>query len=472
MRKELLLRAIVAIGLIVMYGCRSFTDSPAPVELTWEAGVRDVCPGYSENTFVLHNISDSLLGKDWAIYFCSIPFEVRMDSLAAVCIEQVNSSYYKMYPTKHFIPLLPGDSLRISYFRNGRLVKNSHAPEGTYWVQHLGTTESAPQSIKLTCRPLTLTDETVAATARAYERNLPLLNASTLQLWDILPSVKEALPGKGELVLEKKFALDCHSDFFNEGTLLKEKLKALYGLESVRTADVKVTLDYLSEGVNAVNEEFYTLDVTDGRIAVRAATAHGMFNGTQTLLSMLKGQKAPYRLKNVAIRDYPDLLHRGQMLDISRNFTSVENVKKLIDIWASYKLNTFQFHFSDDEGWRLEIPGLEELTTVGARRGHTHDEQDCMYPAYDCGYDSEAATTANGYYTRQQFMELLCYAAERHIDVIPEIETPGHSRAAIAAMKSRYYKYIDTAPEKACEYLASAAGILFRNGKTTKCLTG
>ena len=73
------------------------------------------------------------------------------------------------------------------------------------------------------------------------------------------------------------------------------------------------------------------------------------------------------------------------MLDIARNYTTVDHLKKLIDILSSYKLNVLQFHFSDDEGWRLEIPGLEELTAIGSRRGHTTDEKDWLYPAYDGG---------------------------------------------------------------------------------------
>lgn len=129
-------------------------------------------------------------------------------------------------------------------------------------------------------------------------------------------------------------------------------------------------------------------------------------------------------MEAMSIQDYPDLLYRGQMLDIARNYTTVDHLKKLIDILSSYKLNVLQFHFSDDEGWRLEIPGLEELTAIGSRRGHTTDEKDWLYPAYDGGYDPYAATSGNGYYTREEFIDLLRYAAERHVQVIPEIESP------------------------------------------------
>ena len=195
--------------------------------------------------------------------------------------------------------------------------------------------------------------------------------------------------------------------------------------------------------------------IDSDRIKISAATPHGVFNGTQTLLAMLKGKEAPYRLDAMSVEDYPDLLYRGQMIDIARNFTTVDNLKKLVDVFASYKMNVLHFHFSDDEAWRLEIPGLEELTAVGSRRGHTTDESRCLYPCYDGGYDPDAATVSNGYYSREDFIGLLRYAAERHIRVIPEIESPGHARAAIVSMKARYNKYKDTDVEKAAEYLLS-----------------
>ena len=170
---------------------------------------------------------------------------------------------------------------------------------------------------------------------------------------------------------------------------------------------------------------------------------------------MLKDKQTPYLLEAVSIRDYPDLAYRGQMIDIARNFTAPENLKKLVDIFASYKLNVLHFHFCDDEAWRLEIPGLEELTTVGSRRGHTTDESQCLYPCYDGGYDPDAKTVGNGYYSREEFIDLLKYAAERHVRIVPEIESPGHARAAIVSMKARYNKYFETDPGKATEYMLS-----------------
>ena len=226
-------------------------------------------------------------------------------------------------------------------------------------------------------------------------------------------------------------------------------------MEVVGNASVKIVLEELLDRKEAVNDEYYTINIGDNLIKISAATPHGIFNGTQTLLSMLKGKQTPYLLEAVSIRDYPDLAYRGQMIDIARNFTAPENLKKLVDIFASYKLNVLHFHFCDDEAWRLEIPGLEELTAVGSRRGHTTDESQCLYPCYDGGYDPDAKTVGNGYYSREEFIDLLKYAAERHVRIVPEIESPGHARAAIVSMKARYNKYFETDPGKATEYMLS-----------------
>jgi len=226
-------------------------------------------------------------------------------------------------------------------------------------------------------------------------------------------------------------------------------------LEVVGNASVKIVLEELLDRKEAVNDEYYTINIDDNLIKISAATPHGIFNGTRTLLSMLKDKQTPYLLEAVSIRDYPDLAYRGQMIDIARNFTAPENLKKLVDIFASYKLNVLHFHFCDDEAWRLEIPGLEELTAVGSRRGHTTDESQCLYPCYDGGYDPDAKTVGNGYYSREEFIDLLKYAAERHVRIVPEIESPGHARAAIVSMKARYNKYFETDPGKATEYMLS-----------------
>ena len=438
-------------------GCGTSDKSEAPVSLTWEMGASDIAPGYYENSFVLKNISDAPLPKDWTIYYSQLPRNVKQAGNPAVKVESVNGNFFKMYPTESFTSLAPGDSMRITFLCSYKLDRNSHAPEGTYWVAATDGKEGKPLPVTLNALGLPSPESLPGYpdAVKIYESNLRLAHAPALKQSDILPSVKKVTPAEGGVVLDGKVALVYPDEYAGEAKLLKEKLSALYGLEIVGQAPVTIALEILADKAKAVNDEYYDMVIGSDRIKISAATPHGVFNGTQTLLAMLKDKKAPYRLDAMSVEDYPDLLYRGQMIDIARNFTTADNLKKLVDIFASYKMNVLHFHFADDEAWRLEIPGLEELTAVGSHRGHTTDESRCLYPCYDGGYDPDASTVGNGHYSREDFIGLLRYAAERHIRVIPEIESPGHARAAIVSMKARYNRYKDTDMEKAAEYLLS-----------------
>ncbi len=113
------------------------------------------------------------------------------------------------------------------------------------------------------------------------------------------------------------------------------------------------------------------------------------------------------------------------MLDVGRNFHSKQQVLRTLDLMALYKLNVFHFHFSEDEGWRIEMPSIPELTEIGARRGFPVDESKQLMPSFGSGPDNHSAGT--GHYTKARFIEILQYAQARHIRVIPEIESPGHA---------------------------------------------
>ena len=155
-----------------------------------------------------------------------------------------------------------------------------------------------------------------------------------------------------------------------------------------------------------------------------------------------KGKKLP----NAVITDWPDHAWRGQHIDIARNFLGPKTMHKILDIMAVNRLNRLHFHITDDEAWRLEIKGLPELTQVGARRGYSADgENDHLYQVFagDGNPDSKAGT-ANGYWTREDFIKFIRRAHTLGVDVIPEIESPGHARAAIKAMERRHRDGDDT----------------------------
>lgn len=139
------------------------------------------------------------------------------------------------------------------------------------------------------------------------------------------------------------------------------------------------------------------------------------------------------------IEDWADFGYRGFMFDTARNFLPVNVVKRVVDLMSRYGLNTLHFHIGEDEGWRLEIPSLPELTRVGGRRGYTlTDDVPFLKGQYSGDGNPDSPTVANGFYSVQEYIDLLKYAHNKGVRIIPEFDTPGHSRAAIRAMEWRY----------------------------------
>lgn len=172
-----------------------------------------------------------------------------------------------------------------------------------------------------------------------------------------------------------------------------------------------------------INNEGYTLDVTTKGVTIQAKTPHGLFYGMQTFMQLLPAEiESPVIVNGIAwtapcvtVKDEPRFGYRGIMLDPCRHFIPVENIKKQLDVLAMFKINRMHWHLTDDQGWRIEIKKYPKLTEIGSKR-----------------IDGEG-TEYGGFYTQEQIKDIVKYAADRFITVIPEIELPGHEMAAIAA---------------------------------------
>jgi hexosaminidase len=173
----------------------------------------------------------------------------------------------------------------------------------------------------------------------------------------------------------------------------------------------------------------YVLQVDPKGVQVASRTAQGLFYGAQTLWQLLgPGESTVLRLQSVKIDDAPRFGWRGLMLDSARHFQSVDEIKRLLDAMAMHKLNVFHWHLTDDQGWRIEIKRYPRLTEVGG----------CRIPAGEAGVDPQSGQPRPycGFYSQDQIREVVRYAAQRHIEVVPEIDVPGHAQAAIAAYPS------------------------------------
>jgi len=172
--------------------------------------------------------------------------------------------------------------------------------------------------------------------------------------------------------------------------------------------------------------EAYQLVVTEQYIKLSARDYHGLFNGIQTLRQLMFHGTSNQSLPLVTIIDQPQFTHRGLMLDVSRHFFTIAEIKKTLDFMSLYKLNTFHWHLTDDQGWRIEIEKYPLLTEIGSYRSETMVEKN-FDPYIGDGI------AHSGFYSKEDIVEVVAYAKARYITIIPEIDMPGHMSAAIAA---------------------------------------
>ncbi|XP_045174916.2 beta-hexosaminidase-like [Mercenaria mercenaria] len=216
------------------------------------------------------------------------------------------------------------------------------------------------------------------------------------------------------------------------------KSKPMRKYIEVRKASVSVDID----GKSQEREDAYSIETMPQKeyILITAATNEAVFYAFQTLSSALFTPDAretvgiPVMLPEFIIKDAPRFSYRGLHIDVSRNFIEIDEILKIIDVIAMYKMNKLHLHLSDDEGWRLQIPGIPELTQIGASRCHDLREEQCILPMLGSGPYSN--TSGSGYYDIGDYREILVYAKERHVEIIPEFDMPGHSRAAIKSVHS------------------------------------
>ena len=452
---------------ICLFGCGAGKQPPSSqLSLTWKLEKDSVEARYFKNTFCLTNNGNKSLTNNWVIYFNQTPIYYQQPINAPLEIECLGSTYYKMYPTEHYQALPPGETITFTILSEGNVINVSSVPEGAYMV----TTDEKgkplqPQNVPIEIELFKPDTQWVSSRNSFpyadgnyfYKQNDDFSKPVDCDMLSLFPAPKKVEKTGGVSSFSQKVCLKFDDAFKEEALLLKSQLTSLLRC-SVSDKDEETIIELKKMEVPITcqyPDEYYEIVIKNNRLTLKASDTHGIFNACQTLLALLDNMELTSSpIPNLHITDYPDMGHRGIMLDVARNFTKKADLLKLIDILSFYKMNVLHLHLSDDEAWRVEIPGLEELTEIASRRGHTIDEQTCLYPAYAWGWnETDTTSLANGYYSRSDFMDILKYAKERHIRVIPEIDIPGHSRAAIKAMNARYQKYIDTDQSKAEEYL-------------------
>ncbi|MBE6316707.1 MAG: glycosyl hydrolase family 20 [Bacteroidales bacterium] len=421
-------------------------SAQSPIAVDWRMGQNNTTANNYSSRFVIKNISKQPLNSDWEFFFNQFSRSVSVPAGCPVDVEEVSTTYYRIRPNANYKTLAAGDSLVIDLVMGGALINKNYMPGGGHVVLNGDMTK--PIAVNINRSPLDKPGQWRDHKAYPDGNYMYAYNEAingfgdgyTGNDYDIFPAPKQ---------------VDIEDGFTQVGSLVSIKYGKWFQWGGYRRAKALLTDElqkrgvYVSSGQKTViellldkklstNGEYYTLRVHDGKISIHGVTQAALMNGVKTLIAALDHSKG-HRLQNCFVIDWPDFGYRGVMLDIARNFViNPADFKRTIDLLSYYKINTIQFHFTDDEAWRLEIPGFPELTQVAARRGATLDEKGYLAQIFDGnGNPDDLSQCGNGYFTRAQFIELLRYARAHGVRIIPEIETPGHARAAIVAMKNR-----------------------------------
>jgi len=365
---------IVFAGLMMLALCSSCSTP----RIIWTEGETDPQTKQANHSLVIVNPPK---GNDWCVWFAANHIEaVRLEGSQAG-IERFNGCMYRIVPDEVHSP----DSLKVLYA--GRPIpRECWAPEGFALQQGNKCVELETEYNYLPAEPI----GDFSYTPRE------------LGAFDMIPALKSVVPSEGS-------------------TLVKDLPAAVL--------------------VNSPKAGWYRITI-DGECKVEASDEDGAYYAAVTL-GNIKRNVGGDLLPNAVIEDWPDLPYRGLMLDVSRNFTDKDGVLKLIDVLAHYKVNVLHLHMGDDEGWRVEIEDIPELTSFGAHHElpkQTEDgsyvEQSYLIPSFSGRiFPDDPSNSGNGYFSHKEFVEILRYAWERRIRVLPEFDSPGHARAAIKAVE-------------------------------------
>lgn len=460
-----LLLLLLVFGTATMALSQNNRFDPSSLHVTWEL----MSNHYQESNQYLSSITfinkgtKPLPADGWSLYMNNLSGEDRSSNFY---IEQVNGDLNRLYPTGFFEGLEPGDSLSLRVISPGSVLNISGAPVGLYWVWDSNTEEGVPigsYEVKPVDGPEVLSrgpqDQVPVATPDVvYERNRNISNLDEADLPKVFPTPVEYTSFDGTFALNSDVTIDYLPEFENEADYLSGEMAKILGDSLTMTSKGQGGQGRKILLRRAQTEpEGYRLSIRPRTVTISASDAAGIFYGIQSLKTALPPQAWSEVQTSVAVpamevNDHPRFGYRAFMQDVARNFRTKEQILKTLDLMSLYKLNVFHFHFNDDEGWRIEIPGLPELTEVGSRRAHTLTNEEHLQPSHGSGPSSDYP--GSGHYSTEDFIEILEYATKRHIRVIPEIETPGHARAAIKSMDARYRRLMEEGKEEeARQYL-------------------
>ncbi|WP_224746216.1 family 20 glycosylhydrolase [Mucilaginibacter glaciei] len=435
--------AFIMLSQTVVVAAKPVFDA-AKLSITWEV----VDNNYQNKQMALtaititNNNQSAFPAAGWKIYFNSSRNFLPNAPSGTATIKPINGDLYSITPTNKFITIKPGESARIEYVCESPVVNFTDAIEGPYLVWDAEPTKGYLPA-DFVVKPFSPKYDGLITPAILYNQNKTILDIPAKQLQKIIPTPLNYTENSGNFTISNTLNIISDPSFEKEKAYFITGIEKLLGSKITSTASGK---KIIFKKIGGLGPEAYRLFITPEAMTISASTPAGLFYGIQSFKTAISGDywekpQASIAVPCLDVTDEPRFPYRAVMLDVARNFQSKQQVLKLINLMAVYKLNTLHLHLTDDEGWRLEIQSLPELTAIGSKRAHTLDSKAFLPASHGSGPEfSNAAGT--GFYTKADYIEILKYATERHITVLPEIETPGHARASIKAMDARYNRLL------------------------------
>lgn len=407
---------------------------------------------------------------DWRIYIHSVR---KLDTTEAhgLTLRHIQGDLHELVPSAGFKGLATGATLSIPYSASASLVSYSDFMPRAFIAQPGLKAEvfanTDTENLRDFIDPIATKEQLlrgsndlypVATGESRYKDNLAVNKAAKLNASPkIIPTPAEIKYRSGTATLDSSWQISFVGRLASEASYLAEQLKAA-GLtlkSSATQSSVSGKVIELQVDATKAKPEGYSLTINADRITIIGGDNAGAFYGIQSVLSLLPAQTTnSFAIPQLTANDAPRFNWRGMHYDMGRNFHGKDVTLRLIEQMGRYKLNKLHLHLTEDEGWRLQIPGLPELTDVGANRCFDLTEQTCLLTQLGTGPHSSGS--GNGYYTTDDFIEIIKFATARHIEVIPEIDMPGHARAAVKSMEARYQKLMKAGKKAEAEqYLLS-----------------
>lgn len=389
-----------------------------------------------EVTFTINNSTKMNFDSIWSLHWNQQSAVIDNDSLPPnLKYQYVAGQSYNILSFGKGFTLNTGESVSVDLKQSGVVKRKSDLPVGGFVV--IDNQFIDVKFINLWQNAMGIERLDIPSSVDRYNNYLSsTVNKSELDLIVPTPNTIELLGG--ELPLKSKYSINIDESLNLDSNLIVSLL------DEVTEIDIKKNdsnNDIYVNYVDDLNEESYILNINQDKILISASDRAGALYAIQSLKQIFlvsKLENTP--IKNLIVNDSPRFSYRGMLLDISRNFYGPEKIKQIIDYLSFFKINHLDFRITDDEGWRLEIPGLEELTEVGSKRAYTKDEFENLIPMYGSGPDTDSS--GSGYLSRVEFIDILKYANQRNITIIPQISFPSHARSAIISMNARYQKYM------------------------------